>query len=244
MEFTDFLRACTKEDGAPLSERSIDHYDSGLRVTSKMMLQDGVITKPLKDMDLFELDLAIALIFANPDFAKKDKKGKRMYSNALRHYRLFAYSCRADAKTEDTEVERVEHDETLSITEREAIVKARVGQGIYRDKLLAKYDKTCIITGVRIPQVLIASHIKPWAVSTNGERVSEDNGFLLSATYDRLFDQGLISFENNGRLLLSNMITDENAARLRLDRNREYCIKYNPSMADFMEYHRDVIFVK
>lgn len=68
MEFEDFLKTCTKKDGSPLSERSIKHYDSGLKVISKDMMREKVITKPLQEMELFELDLALALIFKNDFF--------------------------------------------------------------------------------------------------------------------------------------------------------------------------------
>ena len=244
MDFSDFLKTCTKKDGTFLSERSIEHYDSGLKVVSKDMMNEGVITKPLQDMELFELDLAIELILRNKFFQDKDKIGKRMYRNALKHFRLFVFTMNGSQKSEEKEVNRIEQDVTLSRTEKEAIVKARIGQGLYRDKLLRKYRDGCIITHINIPEVLIASHIKPWSVSNNFERTSGENGFILSATYDRLFDRGLISFENNGKIMLSNIITTDNAKRLELENGRIYDIKFNPGMKDFLAYHRDVIFIK
>ena len=90
----------------------------------------------------------------------------------------------------------------------------------------------------------MASHIKPWAVSNNDERISQDNGFLLSATYDRLFDQGLISSQNDGKMMLSRMITRDNAERLELEPTKNYDIKYDAGMRDFLSYHRDIIFIK
>lgn len=244
MEFTDFLRTCTKDDGNPLSERSIEHYNSGLRVASDDMLREGVISKPLTDMALFELDIAIAVIRKDPFFEAKDKKGKRMYSNALKHYRLYVFSLIGDKDAAKDAEKKVILDASLKQTEREAIVKARIGQGLYRDRLLKKYNNRCIITGINLPEILVASHIKPWAVSSNDERISQENGFLLSATYDRLFDQGLISFENNGRIMLSSMVTKENAQRLELDPSKEYDIKYDVGMKDFLDYHRDMIFIR
>ena len=244
MNFSDFLKTCTKKDGTFLSERSIEHYDSGLKVVSKDMMGEGVITKPLQDMKLFELDLAIELILRNKYFQDKDKIGKRMYRNALKHFRLFVFTVNGSQKSEAIEVSKIEKDITLSKTEKEAIVKARIGQGLYRDKLLKKYSDGCIITHINIPEVLIASHIKPWSVSSNSERTNGENGFILSATYDRLFDRGLISFENDGKILLSNMITTDNAKKLELENGRTYDIKFNPGMKDFLAYHRDIIFIK
>ena len=119
---------------------------------------------------------------------------------------------------------QINDDAGLTVTGRESLVKARIGQGEYRDSFIKKYHGQCIITRLNLPEILIASHIKPWAASNNRERISSDNGLLLSATYDRLFDQGLISFENNGHILLSSIITRENADILALDRSKKYDI--------------------
>lgn len=244
MEFSDFLRTCLKKDGTSLSERSIDHYCSGLAVASEDMLREGVISKPLQAMSLLELDLAIALIRVNPYFEAKDKKGKRMYSNAIKHYRLYVSSIIGDGNSAEQAMKQIEDDASLDAIERETLTKARIGQGIYRDNLLRKYHGRCIITQLSLPEILIASHIKPWAASSNKERISPDNGFLLSATYDRLFDQGLISFENDGHILLSSIITSDNAEILNLNRSRKYDILCNPTMSGFLSYHREMIFIK
>lgn len=244
MEFSDFLRTCLKKNGTALSERSVDHYCSGLAVASEDMVREGVISKPLQEMSLFELDLAIALIRANPYFEAKDKKGKRMYSNAIKHYRLYVCSVIGERNSSEQALKQIKEDAALNATEREALVKARIGQGDYRDSLIQKYHGRCIITRLSLPEILIASHIKPWAASNNRERISSDNGLLLSATYDRLFDQGLISFENDGHILLSSIITSENADILALDRSKKYDILFNPNMGDFLDYHREMIFVK
>ena len=77
-----------------------------------------------------------------------------------------------------------------------------------------KYHGSCVITGINHPKLLVASHIKPWVVSDNQERLQVDNGLLLSATYDRLFDSGLITFDKNGRIFLSSFIGTENEKKL------------------------------
>lgn len=69
-----------------------------------------------------------------------------------------------------------------------------------------KCDSKCIITGIAVTKILIASHIKPWPVSNNKEKLSTENGLLLSPTYDKLFDTGLILFQDNERILLSKQI--------------------------------------
>src|SRR5205807_1990193 len=88
-------------------------------------------------------------------------------------------------------------------TEREEVRKARVGQGRFRRSLLELWDARCAVTGVEMPAVLTASHIKPWRCATNAERLDQNNGLLLLAQYDRLFDRGFISFADDGGILLS-----------------------------------------
>lgn len=90
-------------------------------------------------------------------------------------------------------------------TEREILAKARIGQGKFRADLVAAWNKgeVCALTGAAIPELLIASHIKPWRESTNAERLDPMNGLLLAAHADRLFDRFLLSFEKNHRGFVS-----------------------------------------
>lgn len=82
-------------------------------------------------------------------------------------------------------------------TERDVLAKARVGQGRFRAELIAEWGKgeTCALTGVSVPEMLIASHVKPWRESSNRERLDPMNGILLVSHADRLFDQYLMSFQ-------------------------------------------------
>lgn len=89
-------------------------------------------------------------------------------------------------------------------TEKESLIKARRGQGKFRELLLSREPK-CRITGVDKPEHLIASHIKPWRSATNIERLDPENGFMLTPTIDHLFDKGFISFENDGSVLLADV---------------------------------------
>ena len=162
MTFEDWLKTATKRDGSPLSERTVKHYADGFRITSKEMMASKVISKPLEDMNLYELDLAIALIMKNKSFIDKDEIGNKMYSNALKRYRCFKYLNTDIGIQEAAEEAIVKNDTQLTSTEKDTIVKARRGQGSYRDKLIKKYNHTCIMTNVTISQVLVASHIKPW----------------------------------------------------------------------------------
>jgi hypothetical protein len=82
-------------------------------------------------------------------------------------------------------------------TERDVLAKARIGQGRFRVDLVAAWGKgeTCVLTGLHIPEMLIASHIKPWRDSSNAERLDPMNGLLLAAHADKLFDRYLMSFQ-------------------------------------------------
>jgi putative restriction endonuclease len=78
------------------------------------------------------------------------------------------------------------------VSEKEAVRKTRIHQSFFRDAILSSYEGTCCITGLRIPECLVASHIVPWSVSEQ-HRTDPRNGLCLSATFDRLFDRGLIT---------------------------------------------------
>ena len=96
-----------------------------------------------------------------------------------------------------------------NVTERTGLVTTRVGQGAYRKSIIYRWEYKCAVTGFDKLEVLIASHIVPWSDSTDNERLDVDNGFLLSPTYDALFDRHLISFENTGKIILSDVIDNE-----------------------------------
>jgi predicted restriction endonuclease len=93
----------------------------------------------------------------------------------------------------------------LSSSEREAVVKARIGQGIFRDRLIA-YWSTCAVTGCMEESLLRASHIKPWAKASLPERLSLYNGLLLSPALDACFDSGYVSFDDEGKILISERL--------------------------------------
>ena len=89
-------------------------------------------------------------------------------------------------------------------TEVERMVRQRVGQDKFRDAMLDYWGGACAVTGIAIPEVLRASHAKPWAeCATDAERLDVFNGFLLSANLDALFDRFLISFDEQGLLVIA-----------------------------------------
>lgn len=94
----------------------------------------------------------------------------------------------------------------LTDTQREAIIAARIGQGKYRNDLLS-FWLGCSVTGCQNYAVLRASHLKPWRISDNRERLDPFNGLLLTPNLDHLLDQHLVSFDGNGRILISQHLT-------------------------------------
>ena len=99
-------------------------------------------------------------------------------------------------------------------TERSGLVTSRVGQDAYRKGIIYRWEYKCAVTGFDKLDVLIASHIHPWAKATDNERLDVNNGILLSPTYDALFDRHLISFEENGKIILSNKVEAQAFAKI------------------------------
>jgi putative restriction endonuclease len=106
---------------------------------------------------------------------------------------------------EDIEAHQDE-SKSLEKTERESIVKSRIGQGLFRDRVVELWG-SCSVTGLGNLSLLRASHIKPWRDSTNQERLDPMNGLLLQPTLDHLFDLGLISFDETGAVLFSPQLS-------------------------------------
>lgn len=98
-------------------------------------------------------------------------------------------------------------DETIRETEKKRLISARIGQGKYRSDLLMEWQG-CAVTGCTDEALLVASHIKPWSRSTNEERLDPNNGLLLVATLDKAFDRYLISFNDDGTILISKAFKD------------------------------------
>ena len=93
-----------------------------------------------------------------------------------------------------------------TVTERSGLVTSRVGQGAYRKRIIHRWEYKCAVTNFNKLDILIASHIVPWSKASDDERLDVNNGLLLSPTYDALFDKHLITFDNNGKIQLSEKI--------------------------------------
>ena len=98
-------------------------------------------------------------------------------------------------------------NETDLITDVLTRVNARRGQGRFRDDLMNLWGRACGVTGLDCAAALVASHVKPWAKSTAKERLDCSNGIILSANLDALFDAGLITFEDDGQMRISTLLS-------------------------------------
>lgn len=169
--------------------------------------------------------------------------------------RVLFESERILAEREGTTVEQKYKADILDIPQgvtgevRVREVKTRVNQHIFRQIVLANYDGRCALTGIDIPELLVASHVIPWAKNEQ-ERLNPENGICLSSLYDKAFDLGLIAFADDTSVMLS--------PRLKRNIGKDYYAEYfaplegrrlvaprkyrvNP---DFLEWHRDCIYGK
>lgn len=125
--------------------------------------------------------------------------------------------------------------------EEEQLIMARRGQGVFRHNVKL-IEKRCRITLMEDSRHLIASHIKPWKVAQGDEKISQNNGLMLSPHVDHLFDGGLLSFENSGKLLVSESLSQELLDKWNLPRNLD-SPSLNTEQQFFMDYHRNFVFV-
>lgn len=132
-----------------------------------------------------------------------------------------------------------------------SLTKQRKGQDYFRRMILANYGGRCALTGIDIPQLLLASHIIPWAdKSHKKDRLNPCNGICLSALYDKAFDQGLITISPDDYCVILSSALQESETKAYYDKHFG-CIKgqkltlpteYLPSR-EFLAYHRDKVFV-
>jgi putative restriction endonuclease len=128
----------------------------------------------------------------------------------------------------------------IPTTEREAIIRSRVGQGLYRERALGLWG-TCSVSGFTKQPVLVASHIKPWKFCSNDERLNPFNSLVLVPTLDKLFDKGYIGFEKNGNIMLSSKICQEDWARVGID-CRSRLRNVPDDTKTFLVYHGEYIY--
>ena len=148
-------------------------------------------------------------------------------------------------------------EETLNITEKElegkekeVVIKQRVNQSIFRTMVLANYEDRCAITGINIPDLLVAGHIIPWSESTPQQKLNPENGICLSSLYDKAFDKGLITISPDDYTIVLSSALREYETQDYFDKHFGSVsgqriimpIEHSPNR-DYLAYHRDHIFV-
>lgn len=174
-------------------------------------------------------------------------KLKNLYDGSIWYYfkifidyrpDIIGYKTLEEIKQEDV----INHSLKISNRQKENLIKSRIGQGRYREELLADCP-FCPFTSVNDERLLIASHIKPWAKSNDREKVDPQNGFIFTPTYDKLFDRGFITFDDSKKLIVSPWLSPMNQKRLGIYSGM-LIEKLNLSnkRKEYLKYHRENIF--
>lgn len=205
------------------------------------------LSNHLKNNDISQTDLFLIdspsesrklkeLYFANSELFEKNIKGNRMYSRAFDLYIQFLNDTyKSESVTDD--IINIYNQPQVSETEKQNLILSRIGQGKYRKKLI-EYWNCCSVTKYPEVTLLIASHIKPWKKSNNFEKLDVFNGLLLVPNIDKVFDNGLITFQNDGTIITSDLFKNP----LELGINTDMKIEINEKHRPYLEYHRDCIF--
>lgn len=129
-----------------------------------------------------------------------------------------------------------------SVTEVVAEVRRRVGQDLFREALMEYWEGRCAVTGLAIPELLRASHAKPWAVATDTERLDVHNGLLLAVHLDALFDRGFLTFDDDGQGALSASLGTEARHLLGLSEGLLALRQVRAAHLPYLDYHRSHVF--
>jgi predicted restriction endonuclease len=199
-------------------------------------MEGGVLDAPLTAIHSQATFQAVAQALRQlPIYQDRNKRGHSMYNSALNKYADYLAEWGESRVEED--IDAIIAQPHVSTTEKSHLLKMRIGQGAFRQKLIA-YWQGCAVTGYRDQALLVASHIKPWRVSSHTERLNPFNGLLLLPNLDRAFDTGLITFEETGSIKLSPTLEAPEILGISADMNVNLAAQHQP----FMHYHRTAVF--
>lgn len=176
-----------------------DHKERGKRVFL-FEIEGNSFVKFVSEMEFYDADY-----FETPDRNGTNRIGIRFFLNRIGvSIPVYPNQFKLDSVPEDPK--NIYESNPPTITERSGLVTSRVGQGAYRKRIIHRWEYKCAVTNFNKLDILIASHIVPWAQSNDMERLDVHNGILLSPTYDALFDKHLITFDNKGKIILTDKI--------------------------------------
>jgi hypothetical protein len=140
--------------------------------------------------------------------------------------------------------QQIETDASVKETDREAIVRARRGQGLFKQRVM-RIETRCRITRVDNPSYLLASHCKPWRDSSNEERLNGENGLLLTPSIDHLFDRGFIGFEDSGNLIISPVAHKPSLQSMGVETERVINVgTFTEGQRQFLDFHRNAVLLR
>jgi 5-methylcytosine-specific restriction enzyme A len=210
----------------------LDHLKNGKRIF--LFIQEGKAFVKFES----ELELQEVNYFESPDSSGKERIAIKFFFKRAGVHLNYQTSQPIIPLLSDPETRA--YINTPNITERQGLVTSRVGQGAYRSSILYRWEYKCAVTSYSKHEILIASHIVPWRDANNEERLDVDNGILLSPNYDALFDRHLISFENNGSILLSDSLQNSDYQKLGVT-GKESIKHFTKGNHGYLERHRSLM---
>lgn len=231
MRFEDWMRH------RGLSPSSVKKYEGAIRGSiSEWAMDSGLVAGPLTSLvSRTSFETIASKIRELPVFQERNERGHNMYNAALKKFA--EYLSEGYNGDIESDIDEILATKNIGETEKSNLVKSRVGQGTFRQKLVA-YWSGCSVTGFKDTNLLVASHIKPWSASNNTERLDPFNGLLLIPNLDKAFDSGFITFSETGEIMISPLLTE----RDKLGISNQLRVSLVKQHEAYMAFHRSVVF--
>ena len=210
-----------------------EHKERGKRVFL-FESDETTFVKFVSEMEYYDADY-----FETPDRNGNNRVGIRFFMNRL-GVSIPVYPNQFElSSVQEDPIEVYGAANTPTITERSGLVTSRVGQGAYRKRIIHRWEYKCAVTNFNKLDILIASHIVPWAQSNDTERLDVHNGILLSPTYDALFDKHLITFDHKGKIILSDKIEHSAYQKIGVT-GKEQIHELSPYNIHYLDRHNQI----
>ena len=204
----------------------LDHKENGKRVFLFESYSKGFV-KFVSEVEIIEADF-----FDTHDINGNIREGIKFF------FKRVGVSISYQPEQVQTQLQFDDPFLTLDMeTDQRRFINTRVGQGAYRKRIIHRWEYKCAVTGFDKLPILIASHILPWSQADDNERLDVHNGILLSPTYDALFDRKLITFENDGKIILSNQIEEKAFSKIGVT-GKERISNFSSYNFNYLEQHR------
>lgn len=258
-DFEEFLQEAESEFKDPQQEYV--KKDSMPKLYEKLCLQVKKFDGDILPFKIYRVDVEPPRVYINSqsdyyDFMRSLGLPNISYISVLklkssRNHLLYYFKIFIDyksdtakyiMKSEQEQEENIIRDNSITEKNKKRLINSRTGQGEYRKKLLEECPY-CPFTMVSDERLLVASHIKPWVLSNEKEKIDPKNGFMLTPTYDWLFDRGFITFEDNKKMLVSPWISPMNQKRLGIYTGKIiHNLPLDSKRKKYVKFHREHIF--